>query len=51
MDHDQWGALALFIIVLIMLLPSTVDKAKRKLRARNTIKPDFFFDRITEFRK
>lgn len=48
MDHDQWGALALFIMATAMMTPSTIFKTKRKLHASKTTKPDDFFDHITE---
>lgn len=50
MDHDQWGALAFFVLIILMMTPSTIDKCKRKYNAYKTTKPDTFFDSVTEFR-
>lgn len=47
MDHDHWGTLAIFIIVIVMMAPSTISKARRKMQAPT--QTDHFFDSITEF--
>lgn len=49
MDYDYWGVLALLVVILIMMTPSTIDKTKRKFQSRKTTRPDAFFDRMTEY--